>query len=220
MKPLRDPHRHLLRTCPLFAGVADDELDAALALLRAHTRSFKRGETLVSAGAPVASAGLVLEGEIEGSFVSEKFTQVDLERFSTGALFGEAIACLGGTSPIELRAAEASVVLLLDVAALVKKPQTSAPGTRLLANLALSLARKDAFLNMKVRVLSQRGLRDRILVYLQNLPAEKDGWVTLPFTRTELARYLSANRSALSRELGRMADEGIVQLSGKRLRIL
>lgn len=220
MKPLLEPYQDLIRLCPLFAGIGAEELDATLRLLRAHMRSFERGETVLGAGEPVAYAGLVLEGEIEGSFVSEKFNQVDIERFGAGSLFGEAIACLVRTSPIQLRAAEASTVLFLDVASLVGKPQNDPLGARLLSNLALSLARKDAFLNMKVRILSQRGLRDRILVYLQNLPFEKDGWATLPLTQTELARYLSVNRSALSRELGRMVDEGVVQMDGKNLRIL
>lgn len=69
-------------------------------------------------------------------------------------------------------------------------------------------------------ILIQLKSGDCILVYLQNLPFEKDGWATLPLTQTELARYLSVNRSALSRELGRMVDEGVVQMDGKNLRIL
>lgn len=222
MDTLAEPHRDLIRSCPLFAGVGPAEVGAALDALHARVRRFKRGEIILRAGEAVPSAGLVLEGVVEGSFVSEQFNQVDMERFGAGLLFGEAIACLGGTSPIQLRAAEAGCVLFLDVASLVEQipSRNGLIGARLLSNLALSLARKDAFLNMKVRILSQRGLRDRILAYLQNLPIGKDGWVTLPLTRTELARYLSVNRSALSRELGRMVDGGIIQMDGKRLRAL
>lgn len=220
MDTLAEPYRDLIRSCPLFAGIGPAEIGAALDALHAHVRHLKRGEIILRAGEAVPSAGLVLEGIVEGSFVSEQFNQVDMERFGAGSLFGEAIACLDGTSPIQLRAAEAGCVLFLDVASLVEEPRNSPIGARLLSNLALSLARKDAFLNMKVRILSQRGLRDRILVYLQNLPIEKDGWVTLPLTQTELARYLSVNRSALSRELGRMVDGGIIQMDGKRLHAL
>ena len=65
-------------------------------------------------------------------------------------------------------------------------------------------------LNQKVRILSQKALRDRVLVYLGTLKKDKDGFVKIPFTQTALAEHLGVNRSALSRELGRMQNEGLL----------
>ena len=73
-------------------------------------------------------------------------------------------------------------------------------------------------LNQKVRILSQKSQRDRILIYLGTLPKDKNDFVKIPFTKTALAEYLGVNRSALSRELGRMQNEGLLVIDGKKIK--
>ena len=80
--------------------------------------------------------------------------------------------------------------------------------------------KSNVFLNQKTRILSQKKLRDRIKVFLRGQSVEEDGSVRLEFNRTELARFLGVNRSALSRELSRMRKEGVLSLDGKSLRLL
>ena len=57
----------------------------------------------------------------------------------------------------------------------------------------------------RLAILSQRGLRARILTYLV-MQAERRGTPSfrIPFSREELARFLCVDRSALSHELSRM----------------
>ena len=74
-------------------------------------------------------------------------------------------------------------------------------------------------MNQKVRILSQKGLRDRILFYLDTLPKDKNGFVKIPFTRTALAEYLGVNRSALSREIGRMQNENLLIVDGSKMKL-
>ena len=84
----------------------------------------------------------------------------------------------------------------------------------------LEFARQVMFFNSKIRILSQKKLRDKLKIYLQTLEIAPDGTVCLPYTRRELSEYLYADRSALSRELCKMRDEGILNFSGSRLQIL
>ncbi|MDI9590592.1 MAG: Crp/Fnr family transcriptional regulator [Acidobacteriota bacterium] len=213
-------YRQLICSCPPFAGVGHEDLGDALDLLGARLRTFSQDELLLRIGDPIAQAGLVLEGELEGSFMSERFDQVDMVRLTPGQMFGEALACLGEASPMQIRAARESTVLFLDVATLLRTDHACPTAQRLLVNLALDLARKDAYLNRKVRIISQRSMRDRVLMYLRGLPTAGDGSVHVPLTRTELARYLNVNRSALSRELGRMGDEGVIRVDGRHVLVL
>ena len=80
-------------------------------------------------------------------------------------------------------------------------------------------ARRLQFLNLRVRILSQRRLRDKIKVYLQTLPHTEEGLIHLPMNRNKLADFLYADRSALSRELSRMQEEGILEVKGRDLRL-
>lgn len=73
----------------------------------------------------------------------------------------------------------------------------------------------------KVEHISRRSMREKILSFL-SAQAVKNGSdsFTIPFSRQELADYLSVDRSALSSELGRMRDEGLIRFRKSRFEIL
>ena len=63
----------------------------------------------------------------------------------------------------------------------------------------------------RLAILSQRGLRERIITYLSMQAARRQTTAfSIPFSREELAAYLCVNRSALSRELSLMQEEGLI----------
>ena len=168
----------------------------------------------------MTSAGLLLKGRIESSFQNENFDQITMHTFSDGYLFGEALVINGAkNSPVQVRAVEDSIVLLIDLEMIYTVADSSPIRTLLAENLIKSLAKKNLILNQKVRILSQKSLRDRIYIYLASLPKDKNGYVKIPFTQTALAEYLGVNRSALSRELGRMQNEGLLEVEGRKMKI-
>ena len=73
---------------------------------------------------------------------------------------------------------------------------------------------------MHADVLCQRSLRQKLLVYFGYLSRSGGRpFFELPFSYTDCADYLAVDRSAMMRELGRMKEEGIVTVDGKRLRL-
>lgn len=214
----------VLAASPLFARVGEDELPEALGLLDARSRAFGKGELVQRLGEPFRRMGIVVLGSVEGSFDTERFDQVDMRRFGPGDMYGAAFACAGtDASPIQLEAHVETEVVLLDVRPLMDPARLGARPVleeTLLRNLLAMVARQSTFLARKVRILGQRSLRDRIVVFLRGLPQGEGGWRELPFSQTAMAQFIGANRSAVSRELGRMADEGLVRLDGRRVLLL
>ena len=165
------------------------------------------------------NAGLLLKGKIESSFQNENYDQITMHTFGGGYLFGEAIVINSAkNSPVQARAVEDSIVLFIDLSAIYQSEIASTLRMILAENLIKSLARKNLILNQKVRILSQKSLRDRILIYLGTLPKDKNSFVKIPFTQTALAEYLGVNRSALSRELGRMQNEGLLIVDKEKMK--
>ena len=83
------------------------------------------------------------------------------------------------------------------------------------AELTRQLAAWISTVNIKkeyrLAILSQKGLRERILMYLSMQASRRQTIAfTIPFSREELAAYLCVNRSALSRELSLMQEEGLI----------
>ena len=210
-----------IRKCYLFDGIKDEQLTEAIKLLNGRIRKVEKDDFIVQLGGVLRNAGLLLKGKIESSFQNENYDQITMHTFGGGYLFGEAIVINSAkNSPVQVRAVEDSIVLFIDLSAIYQSEIASTLRMILAENLIKSLARKNLILNQKVRILSQKSLRDRILVYLGTLPKDKNGFVKIPFTQTALAEHLGVNRSALSRELGRMQKEELLTVEGKKINLL
>ena len=210
-----------IRKCYLFDGIKDEQLADAIKLLNGRIKKVIKDDYIVQLGGTIQYAGLLLKGKIESSFQNENFDQITMHTFTGGYLFGEGLVInRAKNSPVQVRAVEDSVVLFIDLEMIYAAADNSPIRNILAGNLIKSLAKKNLILNQKVRILSQKSLRDRIFIYLRTLPKDKDGYVRIPFTQTALAEYLGVNRSALSRELGRMQNEGLLVIDGKRIKII
>ena len=208
-----------IRKCYLFDGIKDEQLTEAIKLLNGRIKRVEKDDFIVKLGGVLRNAGLLLKGKIESSFQNENYDQITMHTFGGGYLFGEAIVINSAkNSPVQVRAVEDSIVLFIDLSAIYRSEIASPLRTILAENLIKSLARKNLILNQKVRILSQKSLRDRILIYLGTLPKDKNGFVKIPFTQTALAEYLGVNRSALSRELGRMQNEGLLIVDKEKMK--
>lgn len=210
-----------IRKCYLFDGINDDQLPEAIKLLNGRIKKVEKDDFIVQLGGVLLNAGLLLKGKIESSFQNENYDQITMHTFGGGYLFGEALVINGTKNcPVQVRAVEDCIILFIDLAEIYQSDIHSPLRVILAENLIKSLARKNLILNQKVRILSQKSLRDRILIYLGTLPKDKNGFVKIPFTQTALAEYLGVNRSALSRELGRMQDEELLTVEGKKINLL
>ena len=210
-----------IRKCYLFDGIKDEQLADAIKLLNGHIKKVVKDDYIVQLGGTIKYAGLLLMGKIESSFQNENFDQITMHTFTGGYLFGEGLVINHAkNSPVQVRAVEDSVVLFIDLEMIYAAADNSPIRNILARNLIKSLAKKNLILNQKVRILSQKSLRDRIFIYLRTLPKDRDGYAKITFTQTALAEYLGVNRSALSRELGRMQNEGLLVIDGKRIKII
>lgn len=88
----------------------------------------------------------------------------------------------------------------------------------MIENLFEILLDQNAELTRRLRILTSPTLRDRIIRYLSSAKDRSgDDPSERLLSRDELAEYLQVNRSALSRELGRMREEGLVVIAGRRI---
>ena len=88
---------------------------------------------------------------------------------------------------------------------------TSRYGDYMIENMVELIAEKNLTLVEKLEVVSRTTIREKLLTYLAR-QAEAAGarTFTIPMGRTALAEYLCTDRSAMTRELARMRDEGLI----------
>ncbi len=223
MKTVKDYKQYepLIACTRLFANIPQEHYEEVFQELQASFRIYDKEESIQRLGQPFFYSGIVLDGCLEGSFISEAYTKINMDHFTKGRSFGEALACIQTPhSPIQIKALEESTVLLLNLHQILESSSSSCQYKETLQkNLISILASQNVFSNLKLRIMSQKSLRDRVLIYLHSLVPDTNGYLHVPFTKTALAEFLGVNRSALSRELGRMQDEGLIIIDGNLMKL-
>ena len=93
--------------------------------------------------------------------------------------------------------------------------------SRVIRNLLSDLARKNLRFNEKLTHMTQRTTREKLLSYLSAYSLrEGSSSFDIPFNRQQLADYLSVDRSAMSNELCRLRDEGILRFTRSHFELL
>lgn len=211
-----------LKEIPLFQGISDENLSAMLSCMSAVKKKYAKNQVILTAGAPSIEVGIVLSGSIH--VVKEDFrgNPAILAEIGPGHLFGETYSFARTQKlPVTILSAAESEVLFIDYRRIVSTCTSSCPfHTRVIENLLQILAGKNILLSEKLDVMAKRTTREKLLTYLYS-QANKAGSLTfmIPFNRQELANYLCVDRSAMSNELGRLRDEGILSFYRSSFRL-
>lgn len=212
----------VIRTFPLFSGIAQVELEKMLACLNAKTKLFPKGAYILRSGDKVESLGLMVSGSaliIQEDFWGNRNILSSVER---GQCFGETFACApGAVLNVSVVAQSPITVLFLNVKRLLSIcPSACVYHNRLIRNLLSDLAYKNLRFNEKVTHLGQRSTRAKLLSYLSaEARRNNSADFNIPFTRQQLADYLSVERSGLSLELGKMRREGLLEFNKNHFRL-
>ncbi|MBQ9566304.1 MAG: Crp/Fnr family transcriptional regulator [Synergistaceae bacterium] len=203
----------------LFEGITPREMDVLFPSLSPRKADFDKNEFILRAGDSSShSLGLLLSGA--ASIVKENFwgERTVLSALGPGDVFGETRALLPDAPPeASVQATAPSEVLFLDPLAedagktVPTPPEVLALRERLARNLLSILARKNLLLSRQAEILSKRTIRDRLMTYLSGESFHRGlASFEIPFSRQELADHLFVDRCALSNEIGRLRDEGVI----------
>lgn len=216
------PYYDILRRTSLLRGMTDAELAALMQSLNPRVQRYDKGELLLMAGYEAKEVGIILEGEIIATKPMPDGTPVTMARMGPGGVFADVLAGGRSKSPVNVAAAVPCLVLCLPYDALLQP--RGEPGTahwKLLQNWVETISSKYFALDRRLELLCCKSLRGRISLWLLE-QYEQTGSETfaITMTRAELAAYLNCDRSALSRELGRMQEDGLIELFRSTFRLL
>lgn len=203
----------LLKNSKLFQGIDEKEITSMLGCLSAVRRNFHKGETVFRRGEQIDCVALLLAGSIHIQKEDYWGNLSILNEITEGEIFGEVYACLGSEEILNNAVAvKDSEVLFLDVKRILTMCPSACPfHGRLIRNLLSVMALKNKMLTQKMEHMSKRTTREKLLSYLSEQSQRAGSPVfDIPFNRQQLADFLSVDRSAMSAELGRMRDEGIL----------
>ncbi len=212
----------LWESCPLFEGFSPGDIPLALRCLEAFRREYEKGECILDVEQEFFAVGIFLEGKAYVHREDDLGGRNLIMELRAGEIFGEAVLCAGySKSLFRIVAASPCEVMFIRMERILNPTLPICPfRSRLVENLLKWISKKSIDLGEKLDIVSQRSLRDRIRIYLSR-QARTNGSseFSIPFSRQDLADYLNVDRSALSRELCRMKDEGMIDFRKNRFRL-
>ena len=198
----------------LFQGTSPEEVKAMLGCLQAEQKTYQKGEMIYRMGDAVPAMGLVLSGSVSIENDDIWGNKSILDTASAGQVFAETYACVPSEPMmVSVVASEKTEVLFLNVNRILQTCSNSCSHhNKIIHNLLSVSARKNLNLSRRIFHTSAKSIRGRLLSYL-SYQAMKNGSreFDIPFSRQQLADYLSVDRSALSNELSKMQKEGLLQ---------
>jgi len=212
----------VLKTVSLFEGIEESMLEPMLACLGSTVGNFKKHDIIFLTESEISSVGIVLSGSVQ--IVKEDIlgNRMILAQFHEGELFGESLACAGlKKSPVTVLAASGCEILFIQFKKIVTVCSSVCNfHTTLIENMLRIIANKNILLNNKIDIIFQKTTREKLLAYFMT-QIKKSGSKSfeIPFSRDELADYLCVNRSAMSRELGKMRDEGLLKFNKNKFEL-
>ena len=213
----------ILKRTQLFSGVSDTEISAMLNCLQAKLLTFQKGDYVFREGERIDNITVLVKGKLLVQHDDFWGNRNIVNVIRVGEMFGEAyVAPESGSLLNDVIAEEDSAVIFLDVRRILTVCSTACRfHSMVIQNLFFAISEKNRKLVQKIGHMSKRSTRAKLLSYLsEEAKRQNSSHFTIPFTRQQLADFLCVDRSAMSNELCKMRDEGLLQFAKNQFILL
>ncbi len=180
---------------------------------KAQVKEFEKNEIITTYIVNRNMIFIVLDGSADLLRYDFNGNQTIVEKFNKYDVFGEIFYRININNELFVKAREKSKILMFNYDIFERKCKKNCKfHEELLIGLPNLVLSKVSDLNLRIELLSQKTIRDKILSYFRILSQNSfSKTFTLPFSLTDLADYLSIDRSAMMREIKTLKEDGIIK---------
>lgn len=205
--------KRMLVNTQLFKGINVEELPHLLQCLNAREKKYKKGDIIFLEGHCLSDIGVVLDGSVFIEFCDAWGNNNIIRTIGAGGAFGEEYAC-GAKLPlvVSVKAATDTSILFLSASRVLRTCTRACEcHEKVISNLLYVSVTRSLNLFRRIVHSSPKSIRGRLVSYFSECIKRSGSYsFDIPFNRQQLADYLNADRSALSNELSKMRDEGLL----------
>lgn len=216
--PLTEPLRQTLFQTPLFDGAPTSLLASLTERLDARLYALEKNDVIARQGAACRALYVLLKGRVRVDIIDAWGNRVMIEAivaprsFATPHLFSR-----DQTLPATFTATTPSTLLMAPRESLFRLISEE---PYLLKNFLHVSGNCNHCTSSRLRILTQRTVRNRFVAYLLEHRPGTDSWIAAEHNTSQLAHYLCVTRPALSKEISKMVREGLIAVDGRRFRLL
>lgn len=201
----------------LFTDILPEEQERMRVCFQAREVSFHNHEIIFAYSNTMNKIGLILSGRAVLYYCDEEGNQYMIDELKKDAVFGEPFLLPVDSRNYYVQAEEETRVMFIDYAHVIKRCENACwHHSQLVSNLLQMIALQSRQQVQRIYVLSRTTTRKKLLAYLESLSEELHSRkIRIPMSYTELAQYLSVDRSAMTREMKSLENEGILEKDGR-----
>ena len=207
----------IIKTIPLFSQLQADEIRPLVADNQLFLKNYSKGTTVYNQKDSCKTLDIVLSGNFVAYSLSENGSEMTMFEFSRGQMFG-ANLLFGDNHTYPL------TIYCMGDAQLLHVTQKAISNILHNYNFVIQfigmLSQNSQKLNQRIRMVAQKTLRENLLEYFkQQSILQGSDTIVLPISKKQLADYLGVQRPSLFRELKNLKDEGLIDISNRRIRL-
>lgn len=204
----------------LFEGLSNTYKTRILKDLEANTLTFKKNKTILSNTRKENIICIVLEGHLQIIKNNYNGTRSIIEDLKENSIFSTKTSYISNNE-YNVITKEDSIIILIDFDNILRFSENKNYFIIFLKNLLKIMSDKNEESNERLQILTNSSIRNKLLTYFKIMSKRnRSKIIYLPFNFTDLADYLSINRSAMTRELKSLKEEGFIEISGKKIKLL
>ena len=189
---------------------------------KAQKKNFNKDETITSYIRNRNQFCILVSGNADLVRYDLNGNRTIIEHFSKNDIFGEVFYTVTTNNELSVEARDKCEVLIYSYNDIHTKCKNNCKFHQVLAEyLPELILSKVTDLNMRVELLTKRSTRDKLLGYFSLLSTRNfSKSITLPFSLTDLADYLSVDRSAMMREIKLLKEDGFIEKHKNKITLL
>ena len=205
----------------LFANLSDKEIKKLMQVLRANTVTYRKNINILSNRTRDDYIAIIDSGSIQIIYNDYNGNKTIIEELSAGEIFGSLTYSLNNDE-ITCITKEETQITYIEYSQITNDEIIKSDFYIIfIKNLIKLLSDQLNISNQRIELLTMRTTRDKILGYFNHQSIIKGGKTfIMPINFTELASYLSVDRSSMTREISYLKEEGFIKTNGRKITLL
>lgn len=204
----------------LFFNIKDSNKLKLLRFFEADIICVKKNTTVSSMIKNKKIIASVIFGKLQVIKQDYNGNRTLIDELIENDVFGSIMQTIYGDE-YDIVAKEDSKVFIIDFNNAINVNNNTEYYNQFLKNLLQIMSKKILDNNERIEILTNKSIRNKLLAYFKMMYRKNNSKVIyLPFSLTDLADYLCVDRSAMSRELKNLKDEGFIEIKNKKIKLL
>lgn len=203
-----------------FYNIDEIDKEQLLKQLETVTFEFPKNNTILEKIKNDNFIGIIIDGLVQIIKTDYNGNRTIIEELSENSMFGSRISSLSNKE-YSIITKEDTRIIIIDYDQILRCNVNSNYYNQFIKNLLDITINSVNSKNERIEILTKKTIRNKLLEYFRIVSSKNNSRnIYLPFTFTDLADYLAIDRSAMTRELKYLKEEGFIEIKNKRITLL